>query len=220
MSKIEIVIADDHKLFAQGLANILNKDPDLEVKAIFNDGRSMIDYLQNQKAQVALIDLNMPLFNGESTLARMNEVGLACKKIVITMYADEGLLKSCISLGIDAYLLKDQEPDTVIQTIKEVVGGTYQFKHYLPTTADTQKEAFKDDFVNAYKLSKREVEVLQLVIKGLTSGEIADKLFLSVFTVETHRRNIHQKLKVKNTAELVKLAMQQKLVEQLPLSSS
>ncbi|MGV3538660.1 MAG: LuxR C-terminal-related transcriptional regulator [Rufibacter sp.] len=207
---IEIVIADDHRLFAQGLATILGKDPELQVKAIFNDGRSLVDYLQNQRAHVALIDLNMPFFNGECTLARMKECGITCKKIVITMYADETLLKNCIALGIDAYLLKDTEPETLVQTIKQVVAGTYKAKS-TPVAVSPSPKLYKDDFINVHKLSKREVEVLHLVAQGLSSAEIADKLFLSVFTVETHRRNIHVKLKVKNTAELVKLALEQGL---------
>ncbi|WP_183906684.1 response regulator transcription factor [Rufibacter immobilis] len=207
---IDIVIADDHKLFAQGLANLLNTDPDLQVTAIFNDGRSLLDHLQSQPTQVALIDLNMPFFNGEKTLQRMKEQGICCKKIVITMYADERLLKSCLALGIDAYLLKNTELDVVIDTIKAVVAGTY----VLDQRASGQRiedPTFKDDFLNVHKLSKREVEIVKLVAKGLTSAEIADTLFLSILTVDTHRRNIHQKLKVKNTAELIQLALKQDL---------
>jgi DNA-binding NarL/FixJ family response regulator len=211
---IEVVIADDHKLFAQGLASVLNSDPELEVNGIFTDGKSMIDYLQHHAAQVALIDLNMPFFNGESTLKRLNELGIKLHKIVVTMYADEALVKTCLSLGIDAYLLKDTEPNVVIDTIKAVVAGTYVMEKDLGTSHNSATaDFFKDDFINSHKLSKREMEIVQLVVKGLSSAEIAETLFLSTFTVETHRRNIHQKLKVKNTAELVKIAMEQNIAQ-------
>ena len=100
---IDIVIVDDHKLFAQGLANILAEDKELNVKAVFNDGRSLIDYLKNNTSHIALIDLNMPHFDGKNTLLHFNANNIKIKRIILSMYAEDSLLKECIEIGIDAY---------------------------------------------------------------------------------------------------------------------
>lgn len=208
---IDLVIVDDHKLFAQGLANILAEDKELNVKAIFNDGRSLVDYLKNNSAHIALIDLNMPHFDGKSTLIQLKANDIQTKRIVLSMYAESSLLKECIEIGIDAYLMKDVEPDSLIQTIKEVYNGDYQFNALSIIKAQINY-SFKDDFINRYKLSKRELEIVNLIVGGLTNVKIAEKLFISTFTVDTHRKNILQKLEVKNTAELVKLAIEQGII--------
>ncbi|MEO5910893.1 MAG: response regulator transcription factor [Pelobium sp.] len=205
---ISIVIADDHKLFAQGLANILAEDPEFQIKAVFNDGRSMVDYLCNQDADIAIVDLNMPNFDGKSTLLKLKEHHITSKKIVVSMYAEESLLKECAEIGIDAYLLKDTEPQVLKNTIKDV----YHNKHVFCVEKVNLMDAinlFKDDFINKYKLSKRELEVIHFVVEGLTNAKIGDKLFLSTYTIDTHRKNISQKLGISNTAELVKIAMEQ-----------
>lgn len=205
---IDVVIVDDHKLFAQGLANILEEDEELHVKAIFNDGRSLVDYLKNNNAHIALIDLNMPHFDGKNTILHLKANNIQTKRIVLSMYAEESLLKECFEIGIDAYLMKDVEPDSLIQTIKEVNSGEYQFDVSSISKANVNY-LFKDDFINKYKLSKRELEIVNLIVGGLTNAKIAEKLFISTFTVDTHRKNILQKLAIKNTAELVKLALEQ-----------
>lgn len=208
---IDIVITDDHKLFAQGLANILSETVGFNVKAIFNDGRSTVDYLSNQTADLAIIDLNMPHFDGKSTIKKLNEKNIKIKKLVLTMYADEKLINDCIELGIDAYLLKDTEPDNLIDVIIKVVNNQYQLT--TNQVIDNKNELeFKDDFINKFRLSKREVEVIKLIVNGYSNAKIADKLFLSTYTIDTHRKNILQKLDIKNTAELVKIALEQNLI--------
>lgn len=205
---ITIVIADDHKLFAQGLANILAEDPEFQIKAIFNDGRSMVDYLCNQDADIAIVDLNMPHFDGKSTLIKLKEHNVSSKRIVVSMYAEESLLQECAEIGIDAYLLKDTEPEVLKSTIKDVYNNKHVFSIEKVNQIDTEN-LFKDDFINKYKLSKRELEVIHFVVEGFTNTKIADKLFLSTYTIDTHRKNISQKLGINNTAELVKIAIEQ-----------
>ena len=95
---IDIVIVDDHKLFAQGLANILSEDKELNVKAIFNDGRSLVDYLKNNTSDIALIDLNMPHFDGKNTLLHFNANNIKIKRIILSMYAENSLLKNALKL--------------------------------------------------------------------------------------------------------------------------
>ena len=206
---IKVVIADDHKLFAQGLATIISSSPKIEVVAVFNDGRSLIDYLCNQHADVAIVDLNMPYFDGYHTLKGLNNQGITIKKIVLTMYADEKVIKSCMTAGINAYLLKDAEPDVLIQTIIDVSEGRDQL---VDVVNHSSSNDFKDDFLKKHSLSKRELEIAGLIATGLTNSKIAEKLFISSYTVDTHRKNLLNKLEVKNSAELVRLLAEQNLL--------
>lgn len=207
---IKIVIADDHTLFAKGLASILEENPNFKVTAIFNDGRSMVDYLRNQKTDIAIIDLNMPQFDGKSTLEKLNKYKkIRTKRIILSMYGEETLLRECFQLKIDAYLLKDTEPEILKNTIIEVHENRHEFSlaQLLENSNQIEKNAFDDNFIKKHKLSKREIEIINLIVKGLTNAKIAEKLMLSHYTIDTHRKNILLKLGVKNTAELVRFAL-------------
>ena len=208
---INIVIADDHTLFAKGLASILSEEQDFNIKGIFNDGRSMIDFVKNQEVDIAIIDLNMPKFDGRDTLANLNESeDLNLKRIIVSMYAEEALLNDCYDLGIDAYVLKDTEPDILKNIIREVYEGAYVMNDN-EISKPKKGNYFRDDFNSKYKLSKREVEVINLIVEGHTNVKIAEYLFLSAFTIDTHRKNILRKLGLKNIAELIKFAIDQKI---------
>jgi len=113
------------------------------------------------------------------------------------------LLDGCIKIGIDAYLLKDVEPKTLIETIRKLVLWIYDFDTTGIFNNGSSNLTFKDNFINKYRLSKREIKVLKLITDGLTNHKIAEKLFLSTFTAHTHRKNSIQKIDVKNTAEQV-----------------
>jgi len=201
---ITIVLADDHKLFAEGVSKILTTDEELKVVGIFDNGQSLLDHVSKSQPDIALIDLNMPKMDGFELMKRLKEMKATCKVIVLSMYADEQIFKKCEEEGIDGYVLKDAEPDELMYTIKEVHEGRYllNFNHVINQTVPA---AFGDTFAKKYKLSKREVEIAHFIQRGMTNQDIADQIFLSVFTVQTHRRNIIEKLDVKNSAELVNL---------------
>lgn len=201
---IKVVLADDHKLFAEGVAKLLATDPELIVEGIFENGSLLIDYLSKNEADIALVDLNMPKMDGFEVITRLRQVRPTCKAIVLSMYADEDIFKKAEKAAVDGYLLKDVEPDELIYTVKEVHEGHYVL-NFQRVVDQTVPAAFGDDFAKKYKLSKREVEIAHMVAQGLTNNVIADKLFLSVYTIQTHRRNIIEKLGVKNSAELVSL---------------
>ncbi len=208
---INIVIADDHTLFAKGLASILADEKDFNIRGIFNDGRSMIDFVNNQEVDVAIIDLNMPEFDGRHTLAKLNEYpDLNVKRIILSMYAEETLLHDCYDLGIDAYILKDTEPDILKNTIREVFEGTYVLNDN-GISKPKKSTYFRDDFNGKYKLSSREIEICSLIVEGHSNVKIAELLFLSAYTVDTHRKNVLRKLGLKNIAELIKFAIEQKV---------
>jgi DNA-binding NarL/FixJ family response regulator len=208
---INIVIADDHTLFAKGLASILSEEQDFNIKGVFNDGRSMLDFVKNQAVDIAIIDLNIPQFDGRETLAKLNESGdFNLKRIIVSMYAEEALLNNCYDLGIDAYVLKDTEPDILKHIIREVYEGIHNINE-TEISKPKKGHYFRDDFNSKYQLSKREIEVVSLIVEGHTNVKIAEMLFLSTFTVDTHRKNILRKLGLKNIAELIKFAIEQKV---------
>lgn len=204
--QISTIIADDHKLFAQGLANILGHSGEIEIKAIVHNGKALVQELKNEPTDLALIDLNMPELDGIGAIKQIQAMSIRTKLIILSTYADEKLVEEAKNLNVDAYLLKDAEPEELLYTIKEVMENRYEFNihHILKQTEPL--ENFSDDFLKKYKLSRREIEIIQLLKKGLTNQEIADKIFLSVLTIQTHRKNIIQKLGVNNSAGLIAFA--------------
>jgi len=202
---INIAIADDHKLMSEGIASILQSDPELSVAKICNNGRELIEYLRTATVDLVLIDLNMPVLNGPDTIRIIKNDQIPCKIVVLSMYADENIYAKCRELDINGYLHKDSDAQHLIDTIKVIHTGKNCYDYDHNTTASGPSALFDDKFLNKFKLSPRELEIITLVSNGLTNNEIADKLFLSVHTVMTHRKNILHKLEVRNTAEMLSL---------------
>ena len=207
---IKIAIADDHKLFAQGVAHLLEEEEDFKVEGVFSSGKELLDYLGHQMVDLIITDMNMPGMDGMALIQSLKHNQIKCKIIVLSMYDDEKIFKSCVKQGIDAYVLKDVDPDELIYTIREVIEGRHvlSFERVLKLM---NEEQYDDSYRLKFKLSKREIEVLKQVIQGKTNREIADQLFLSVFTIETHRKHIHQKLGVSNSMELMKKTQEMNL---------
>ncbi|WP_262246698.1 response regulator transcription factor [Parapedobacter soli] len=201
---ITIAIADDHKLMSEGVASILQSDAELSVVKICSNGRELIDYLHKNTVDLVLVDLNMPILDGPDTIRIIKNNQFSCKIVVLSMYADENIYAKCRELDINGYLHKDSDAQHLIDTIKQIHKGHNHFDYERAAAAEPNK-LFDDKFLNKFKLSPRELEIITLVSGGLTNQEIADKLFLSVHTVMTHRKNILHKLQVRNTAEMLSL---------------
>jgi len=207
---IKIAIADDHKLFAQGVAHLLEEEKDFEVVGVFSSGKELLDYLDQYLPDLVITDMNMPGMDGMALIQSLKHNKIKCRIIVLSMYDDEKIFESCVKQGIDAYVLKDVDPDELIYTIREVMEDRHimSFDRVLKLMNDDQ---YDDSYRLKFKLSKREIEVLKQVIQGNTNKEIADHLFLSVYTVETHRKHIHQKLGVSNSIELMRKSQEMNL---------
>ncbi len=207
---IKIAIADDHKLFAQGVANLLDEEDDFEVVGVFTSGMALLGFLDQCPIDLIITDMNMPGMDGMVLIQNLKKNKVNSKIIVLSMYDDEKIFRKCVKQGIDAYVLKDADPDELIVTIKEVIEERHvmNFERMLKQMENDQ---YDDAYKLKYKLSKREIEVLKQVIQGKTNKEIAGQLFLSVFTVETHRKHIHQKLGVSNSIELMKKTQEMNL---------
>jgi DNA-binding NarL/FixJ family response regulator len=203
---IRIALADDHKLFAKGIIGLLEEQKDIEVLAFFPNGKELFDYLQTgAEVDIVLTDLNMPVMDGFGVLDSVKKSFPHIKVIVLSMYEDEKIFKNCIKKGADAFLLKDADTDELIFSIHEVFEGRH-VQNFTRVVQQASQDAFYDSFKAKFMLSRREVEIVRMIKDGKLNKEIANELFLSVQTIETHRKNIYLKLQVSNRIELVNKA--------------
>ncbi len=208
---LKIAIADDHKLFAQGVANLLQEADDFEVVGLFKNGRELLRFMDANPLDVIITDMNMPGMDGMALIESLRSNQVKTKIIVLSMYDDEKIFKECVKLGVNAYVLKDADPDELLYTIREVAEDRHimSFQRVLkqPDSGPYEDDTYK----LKHQLSKREIEVLKLIADGKTNKEIAAELMLSVYTIETHRKNIHHKLGVSNSIELLKKTQEMNL---------
>lgn len=210
MNKINIVIADDHKLFRKGLTELLQKNDDLEIVSCVSDGLELFHLLENnQNIDVLLLDITMPNMNGFQVLKKLKTLKLSVKPIVLSMYSDGNYIAKCAKYGAYSYLLKNTDEEELILAIRTVNEGS---KYFSTAISEKMINFMSDQNVSEDILSKKEIEVLELISEGFTTKEVATKLFVSARTIETHRANVLKKLEVKNTAELIKKAAKLNLI--------
>ena len=204
---IRLIIAEDHQLLIEGLISILSEVEGLTLLKPVNDGKELIDTLRSNYADMILLDLNMPNMDGIKTLEILKRDFCSIKVIVLTNYNQPQLVDKIKKLGADGYILKSSASIILKEAISKVaLGGSY-FEPSLDSEIDNN-HYFIDDFMKKFQLTRREVEIIRMIEKELTSKEIGDNLFISEFTVGTHRKNIMRKLDVKNIAGLMKIAQQ------------
>lgn len=199
--KIRLIIADDHLMFIEGLKLLLQAEKDMQVIDIANDGRELLELLQHQLPDVVLLDINMPKLNGLETARHIKQSYHNVKVIMLSTYNEEHLIEKAKQHQVNGYLLKNSSREELVSTIRLVVSGQscFPYRQIVENEFDAA-----DSFLKQFNLTKREGEVLQLIKKGFTNQQIADALFLSVYTVETHRKNIMHKLRLNNPVALMK----------------
>lgn len=210
MKEIKLIIADDHKLFREGLVGLLEKHDEIKIIKSVADGFEFMDIVKNQiEADIVLLDITMPNRDGFQVLKELKTLGSTIKPIVISMYNDGNYIAKCAKLGAYSYLLKNTDESELILAIRTVSKGKKYFSHEI---AEKMINFMSTQSISENILSNKETEVLGLISKGLTTNEIAAKLYVSSRTIETHRANILKKLEVKNTAELIKRAAEMNLI--------
>lgn len=218
MTKFKVVIADDHLLFQQGLRLILESETsfNFEVIGSANSGKELLKLIKNIRPNLIFLDLNMPNMDGFESLKFIKDWKSEAKIIVLTMYDDPKMVKKIIDEGVDAYILKKFGKEEILKAVGEVrQGKKYIGKGIMfgnKTTFSNSNEQYDDRFVRKYRLTKRELQILQLISQALSNKEIAKELFISDQTVSVHRKNIMKKLKVSNTAGLIKVAYEHSLI--------
>jgi len=210
---IRIIIADDHRLFRHGLRNLLMDGSDIEVVAETCDGIETVQAVKAQKPDVVLMDITMPNLNGIESSRRIVKENPKTKIIMLSMHSDRRFVLESFKAGAFGYILKDCAIDSLIDAIHTV----NQNQYYLDKSI---AKAVVKDYINLNSqkadsvfavLSPREREVLQLMAEGCATKEIADKISVSVKTVETHRKQIMDKLNIHNIAQLTKYAIREGL---------
>lgn len=207
----KILIADDHQLFNDGMKMMLSVESNLQIVGQVFTGKDVFDAVHRLIPDVILLDINMPHLNGLDVAAQIIKDYAKVKIIILTMYSDRKFVEDCQKMGVQGYILKNSGVDEVLNAIEAVVEGK---KYYDPklTKSTTAHMHADDSFMKQFQLTKREIEIIGLVGKSYTNDEIAEKLFLSVATVKTHRNNINLKLGINKPADLVKFAMEHGLV--------
>jgi two-component system, NarL family, response regulator NreC len=205
-----VVIADDHAVVRSGLRGLLEAEPDFEVTGEAADVRSTMAFVRAQQPGVLVLDLNMP---GEPSLTAIPdflEVSPGTAIVVLTMQNDPAFAREALRAGARGYVLKEAANAELVQAVREAMAGrTYLQPQLGARLAAAPPEPTGPD----HDLSEREVEVLKLIALGHTNSEIAEQLYLSVRTVESHRAHIQQKLRLSTRAELVRYALEHQMLE-------
>ncbi len=205
---ISLAITDDQVIILNGLQKILADVPNIQITGVYNNGDELLEGLVKQQPDVLLLDIQMPGKSGIELAAIITKTYKQIKIIALTNIDVVAQIKKILQQGVVGYLLKDANPETIVRAIETVHAGD----QYI-------QEELKQQLLNSLSshnsrqiVTRREKEILQLIVDEFTNQEIADKLYLSLRTVENHRNNLLQKLDVKNTAGLVKVAIQEGLV--------
>lgn len=201
----KIIIADDHLLFADGVEQILNSVPDFEVVAKVANGKLLMQVLNSITPDLVLLDINMPHMNGLEAAQKIRQRMPNIKIVFLSMYFDAKVITAAKDDGIKGFLLKDITAPLLKEKIMTIVNGGTSFD--LRFHHESQPPAWQQDaFANELKLSAREIEIIKLIKLGIGNKQISTQLGLSVYTIETHRKNIYRKLNLQGVGELIKFA--------------
>jgi len=207
MKSIKVLLADDHKIFREGIIAMLRDEEQIQIVEEASTGKEVERILENTPIDVILLDIKMPEMNGMDTAKFIKERYPATKILVFSSFDEDRYIFKMIQIGISGYILKTISLSNLLTAIKTVANGDSYFSKEVSkkvvrqfSSSRTQKVGIGD------QLTEREQEILKLVAKGLTNAEMGDMLFISPRTVDTHRRNLMQKLDLHNVMELTQYA--------------
>ena len=214
MNRLKIVIADDHHILLDGLKALLTKQKDLLIVGAYDNGLSLYEGLKDTQPDIALIDINMPGLNGHELTLRIKKEMPAIKVMTLSMYDDAANIMKLINAGVSAYLFKNVNNDELLEAIRSVAKGKMYFSPEISgkiaTFVEEEQNRAKEPQVP--KLSDRELEILKLISQEQSNAKIAETLFISERTVETHRKNMLRKTNHKSMVGLLKYVLENKLI--------
>jgi DNA-binding NarL/FixJ family response regulator len=212
---VRVLIGDDHAVVRRGLRNILLEDSEMEVVAEASNGEEAVQLASTSKPQVAILDVAMPKLNGIEAAAQILRDNPDVAVLMLSMYSDEEYVMRALSAGVKGYLLKESAEPELLKAVRTILRGKPYFSAEI-------SEVLLEDYVKRvrdqgsqdpyYSLTDREREVLHLLAQAKTNKDVASMLNLSLYTVETHRNNLMQKLDLHSAAEIVLYAARKKLI--------
>ena len=215
MKKIRVLLADDHQMIRTGLRLVVEQQPDLVVVGEADDGKQAVAHATSLRPDVVVMDIAMPILNGIEAARQIKGIDPKAAVIMLSMHSDESYVLRALRAGASAYLLKDSAAGDLVRAIRAVVEGKSFFSPAVSKVLleDYVRKLRRSGGEDSYELlSPREREILQLVAEGKSNKEVAGLLNLSVYTVETHRANIMEKLNLKGLPELILYAVRKGII--------
>ena len=217
MKKIKVVLADDHRLFRDGIKSLLTSTPNIEIVGEVSTGKDLVILLQKLKTDIVFTDISMPDMSGIEATKIISEKHSDVSVIILSMHINEEYILDSIKAGAKGYLHKDTNRDELLEAISNVFKGEEYynkdireiiFKSYVNQTKLKSRNVNKKT-----KLTEREFEIIKLIAEGFLNKEISDKLNISIRTVDTHKSNIFHKLKLRSSIDIVKYAIKNGIVK-------
>jgi DNA-binding NarL/FixJ family response regulator len=199
----KIVICEDHPIYAQGILDFLKKH--FSNIGVFSNGLKVFDFVVNNEVDILLLDLNLPGMNGIEVIQKLKKRNHKIKIVIISMYNDKMLIDKCKKLGVQAFCNKQVSNSELLMILNNLKEGEFLVDNSIKEKikSNFQKTSL-ENFEIKTKLTNREIELIELFSKGLSTKEIANQLNVSYFTVDTHKKNIFKKMNINSTVELVK----------------
>ncbi|MBK9272087.1 MAG: response regulator transcription factor [Saprospiraceae bacterium] len=213
---IRVAIVDDHMMFVDGIESILSNENHIDLISKYHSGKDLMDAISHLNIDVLLLDINLPDMSGIELCKTINDQNPNIHILTLSMYSDKSIVTEILKNGAIGYILKNTSSNELIEAIETVSKGQTYFSKEITETImaglSSDKNTKKSKYAIYPKLTRREREVLELIVKEYTTHDIAKSLFISLKTVETHRSSLISKLNVKNSAGLVRAAYEQKLI--------
>lgn len=213
---ISILLADEHAIVRTGLKLLINNQKDMKVCWEADNGEEAVRLALEKQPDIVILDLSMPKMNGLVALRKIHDANRGIKIIVLTMHEEKEYIFRVLQAGASSYLLKSHQEDDLIEAIRTVYqGGAYLYPKVTKLLLEDYKDKLNTKTEKMSRLTAREQEVLSYIAKGYTNREIAEELFLSVKTIESHRARIMEKLNLRTRQEMVKFALEYGLLDNL-----
>ncbi len=211
---ITVVIADDHMIVRDGLRSLLERQPDMEVVAEADNGRMALKLVKELSPDVVIMDIGMRELNGIDATRQIVKMSPGVKVLALSMYSDKRFIKGMFKAGASGYMLKDSAFNELTNAIRVIVKGKIYISPSVANivTEDYLKQSPESDRSTRSLLTSRELEVLQLLVEGMSTKQIASSLRLSIKTIESHRSRVMKKINVNNIADLTKYAIREGII--------
>lgn len=206
---IKVIIIDDHPIVLEGLKNLLSGRDDMMLAGCFDNGKSGLQAIKELGPNVVLLDINLPDTDGATICRQARKHDKDIRIIALSVHNERAVIRNMLSSGANAYVLKNSVGEEIINAIHTTLGGN---NYFCRKTKEIMSQINENDRAEIPKITRREKEILELVSQGLTTTQIAEKLFISMHTVESHRKNLIEKFDATTMTAVIKLATKYALI--------